>query len=221
MTVPVKEVVQTVATAVLSTTAKATARAKEKKKFEFAESGEDAKMDTDDKPAAAGATEDAPMDTTDATATATDASKPAAPKEKEPTSETLQNMTRVTPAQSTTISFPTTARYQPVRDLALAASATAVNGASKKAAASAGKKGKGGGGILMVLDTQEGGAAGEKDFIELEKSLDEVGPAVVEPAAGGDVEMGEGAAAPAASAPVEDGPERDTPGSFEYPFSRE
>jgi len=37
LTVPTKEVVQTVATAVLSTTAKANARAKEKKKVEFAE----------------------------------------------------------------------------------------------------------------------------------------------------------------------------------------
>lgn len=76
----------------------------------------------------------------------------------------------------------------------------------------------------MVLDTKEksttdsGEVEGEDEFIELETSLDSVGPAVVNPAgaaaAGGDVEMGEEAQGVVVP-DVEDGPERDPPASFE------
>ncbi|CAE6441981.1 unnamed protein product [Rhizoctonia solani] len=121
---PTKEAVEKVATAVLSTTAKAKARERTKEKEKAANEGE--RMDTDDSPAAPPQDEEMKVD------------EPApAPTPKRPvpaaTSETLQNLSRVTPAQMQYITFPAESRFQPVRPIA-----------------------KGGGGIVMLIDKKEG-----------------------------------------------------------------
>ncbi|CAE6456206.1 unnamed protein product [Rhizoctonia solani] len=121
---PTKEAVEKVATAVLSTTAKAKAREKTKEKEKAATEGE--RMDTDETPAAPPQDEEMKVD------------EPApAPTPKRvgpaPTSETLQNLSRVTPAQMQYIMFPPESRFQPVRPIA-----------------------KGGGGIVMLVDKKEG-----------------------------------------------------------------
>ncbi|KAG8710207.1 proteasome regulatory particle base subunit [Ceratobasidium sp. 423] len=120
---PTKEAIEKVATAVLSTTAKAKAREKTKEKEKAATEGE--RMETDDTPAPAQdeemkVDEPAPAPTPKRTGPA-------------PTSETLQNLSRVTPAQMQFITFPTESRFQPVRPIA-----------------------KGGGGIVMLVDKKEG-----------------------------------------------------------------
>ncbi|CAE6469908.1 unnamed protein product [Rhizoctonia solani] len=121
---PTKETVEKVATAVLSTTAKAKARERTKEKEKAANEGE--RMDTDDTPAAPPQDEEMKVD------------EPVpAPTPKRtgpaPTSETLQNLSRVTPAQMQYITFPAESRFQPVRPIA-----------------------KGGGGIVMLIDKKEG-----------------------------------------------------------------
>ncbi|KAG8696227.1 proteasome regulatory particle base subunit [Ceratobasidium sp. 395] len=127
---PTKETVEKVATAVLSTTAKAKARERTKEKEKAAA---DESMDTDDAP-----TEKPAQDTemkVDEPAPTEGQTEPAptpTPK-RVATSETLSNLSRVTPAQMQFISFPTEGRFQPVRPV-----------------------GRGGGGIVMLLDKKEG-----------------------------------------------------------------
>ncbi|CAE6513659.1 unnamed protein product [Rhizoctonia solani] len=121
---PTKETVEKVATAVLSTTAKAKARERTKEKEKAANEGE--RMDTDDTPAAAAQDEEMKVDEPVPTPTP----KRTGPA---PTSETLQNLSRVTPAQMQYITFPAESRFQPVRPIA-----------------------KGGGGIVMLVDKKEG-----------------------------------------------------------------
>lgn len=154
----------------------------------------------------------------DAAATSSSPTTPTKSKKiAEPTSEILENMVRVTPAQSSTISFPSTSRYLPVRlETASAANGKTTASSSKKVLPSALAKTGKGGGVLMVFDTQEG-EGDDAEFIELEKSLDSVGPAVpAGAAAGGDVEMGEQQPAVVVSVPeVDEGPEREPPASFE------
>lgn len=75
-----------------------------------------------------------------------DASKPPSRK-KEPSSERLQNFSRVTPQQLTYISFPSDSRYQPVRPV----STNSVS-RSKKASNGSGETYTGVGGILVLLD---------------------------------------------------------------------
>ncbi|CUA76623.1 26S proteasome regulatory subunit rpn2 [Schizosaccharomyces pombe 972h-] [Rhizoctonia solani] len=122
---PTKETIEKVATAVLSTTAKAKARERTKEKEKAANEGE--RMETDDTPAAPPQDEEMKVDEP-APVSATP--KRAAPA---PTFETLQNLSRVTPAQMQYISFPAESRFQPVRPIA-----------------------KGGGGIVMLIDKKEG-----------------------------------------------------------------
>jgi 26S proteasome regulatory subunit N2 len=55
------------------------------------------------------------------------------PNKRAATSETLSNLSRVTPAQLQHISFPAEGRFQPVRPV-----------------------GRGGGGIVMLVDSKEG-----------------------------------------------------------------
>ncbi|SCV74944.1 BQ2448_7973 [Microbotryum intermedium] len=136
---PTKETVEKVATAVLSTTAKTTARAKAKESAQADEAMEtdDVKPSTttaaatssitaagDDKAAtlAQASTEDMTTTATMATmaTTATEgadktAPSSAKPKRREPTSTRLQNLSRVTPPQLSTVTFPKEARYVPVR----------------------------------------------------------------------------------------------------------
>ncbi|CAE7203319.1 unnamed protein product [Rhizoctonia solani] len=121
---PTKEAVEKVATAVLSTTAKAKAREKTKEKEKAANEGE--RMETDDTPAATAQDEEMKVDEP-APAPAPKRAGPA------PTSETLQNLSRVTPAQMQFIAFPAESRFQPVRPIA-----------------------KGGGGIVMLIDKKDG-----------------------------------------------------------------
>ncbi|KAI8924392.1 armadillo-type protein [Entophlyctis helioformis] len=99
---PTAEVVEKIATAVLSTTAKTKARAKKAEK----EKGKDTDaMDTDDK-------KDEEKKEGEA-----EAEEKAVPKKKkkEETSEVLQNFTRVLPQQVKFVSFPEGSRYTPVK----------------------------------------------------------------------------------------------------------
>jgi 26S proteasome regulatory subunit N2 len=230
LTVEKKEAVKTVETAVLSTTAKANARAAEKKKVEQEKEG--GAMDTDDQPTSTSSaaepsstSEDVSM-TNAAVSSSTD---PSAPKDAssskskpEPSTSTLTNQTRVTPAQSNLLAFSLSgSRYVPVRsDPSTSSSTPTPSTATKgKKLEYAPKSGRGMG-ILMMFESSEG--EGDKEFIELEASLDRVGaavPIVVE----GDGAAGAAAAAPAtvgAGADEDDGPEREAPASFEYPFDQ-
>lgn len=82
-------------------------------------------------------------------------SKPT--RKREPTSEKLSNLSRVTPSQLAHISFPPDSRFQPVR----AVSVAVIN---LSQATPLGKKGTGpqryasGGGILMLIDKTPGEA---------------------------------------------------------------
>ncbi|KAG8834158.1 proteasome regulatory particle base subunit [Serendipita sp. 399] len=193
---PAKEAVEKVATAVLSTTAKAKARAKEKK-----EKGEG--LDADAKsPKPSGGIEDVVMaDDTKKTEEEGDKAAPPPEKEKkkkEPSSETLQNFSRVTPAQLAHISFPPDSRFQPVRSFTpLTASARSkgkVNGkgASERYA---------GGGIIMLIDRRPGE---ETKFVDLPPEL--VG------------EQPEAMAVDQETNMAVDVEEAEMPPPFEYPF---
>ncbi|KAG9048022.1 proteasome regulatory particle base subunit [Serendipita sp. 407] len=185
---PTKEAVEKVATAVLSTTAKAKARAKEKK-----EKGEG--LDADAKsPKPSGTAEDVVMgdDTKKPEEEPDKAAPPTEKKKKEPTSETLQNFSRVTPAQLAHISFPPDARFQPVRSFtASARSKSKINGksASERYA---------GGGIIMLIDRRP---EEETKFVDLPPEL------------GG--EQPEAMAVDQMAVDVE---EAEMPQPFEYPF---
>ncbi|KAG9126952.1 proteasome regulatory particle base subunit, partial [Ceratobasidium sp. 392] len=127
---PTKETVEKVATAVLSTTAKAKARERTKEKEKAAA---DESMDTDDAPTEKPA-QDTEMKVDEPTPAEgqTELAPTPTPK-KVATSETLSNLSRVTPAQLQFITFPAEGRFQPVRPV-----------------------GRGGGGIVMLLDKKEG-----------------------------------------------------------------
>ncbi|GAA99317.1 uncharacterized protein L969DRAFT_86556 [Mixia osmundae IAM 14324] len=117
---PEKSEVERVATAVLSTTAKATARAKTK---EIEKAAADDTMDTNaDEAKKAGTTkEDEAMATDEAAAVdskkAEETTKEKKKKEVEPSSERIQNMSRVLPAQLPYIAFADDSRFEPVRSL--------------------------------------------------------------------------------------------------------
>jgi 26S proteasome regulatory subunit N2 len=143
--------------------------------------------------------------------------KPSKPEEEkkssEPSSETLTNMVRVTPAQMAYVTFPSIGRYQPVRPIAsLSASLLAPSTGIKKGkrvAPPTVEAGKGksnvslpGGGIIMLRDSQPGV---EGEYIELTSSLDAAPRAPEE------------APAPAAHAEmqVDEGPELEMPAPFQ------
>lgn len=136
----------------------------------------------------------------DATASTT----PAKPKRKvEPTSDRLSNLSRVTPAQLSYITFPTDARYVPVRPIfsSHARASTAANPAVS-ATPSIGA----GGGILMMRDREP---EKEAEFLEMEvmKVVDtEAAPAAAATAGG---------AGPAGEDLLE-GPIADPPAPFEW-----
>ena len=124
------------------------------------------------------------------------------PKRKaaEPSSERLANLTRVTPAQLSHISFPADSRYVPVRSFfastSSSASTSAVKSTSTRNTLSTG------GGILMMRDREP---TKEAEFLEMEVTrvlqLDEPVAAVV----------------PAVAAlVVDDGPIAEMPAAFEY-----
>ncbi|GAA6036531.1 hypothetical protein JCM8097_003550 [Rhodosporidiobolus ruineniae] len=195
---PTEKKVEKVEAAVLSTTAKQQQRDKEKKK----ESGEDEAMETDEpKPAS---TEDAEMKVDEPASgdKPADSSSSGADKEKtgsgkkrkapEPSSSTLTNLSRVTPAQLAYISFPTSgevvSRFVPVRPIAS------------------------GGGILLVRDTKPD--EGEPELLELEvlKAIDTSGAGAAAPAAA----AAGGAAAGNENEDLLNGPIADAPPSFEW-----
>ncbi|PWN27463.1 26S proteasome regulatory complex, non-ATPase subcomplex, Rpn2/Psmd1 subunit [Jaminaea rosea] len=105
--------VEKVETAVLSTTARARQRQKAKEREKAVKEG----MDVDDvKPAVGAGKADADSEMKDAsTDTPASAAKKPRRKPAEPTSERLQNYSRVTPAQSKFVAFPSDSRYTPVR----------------------------------------------------------------------------------------------------------
>lgn len=203
LTVPVKEEIKTVAAAVLSTTHKAQARAKEKKREEEAAGGGSSAMETDDKPAAVATTsEDAKMEDAvdssskpadDAASSKTTATTAAA----EPTTTTLTNLSRVTPLQAGSLVFPATGRYLP----AVRGVTSSPSSRNKRAPRA---------GIVLVYEQESASVEGEKEFIELEPSIDRVSAAVAAPAAaGGDA---------AELAEEDESEEREPPASFEFDF---
>ncbi|GAA5975568.1 hypothetical protein JCM5350_002652 [Sporobolomyces pararoseus] len=139
---PTKETVEKVKTAVLSTTAKATARQKAK---EAEQKGDDVTMETDEtKPVTT--TEDAemkdevdsaakPEESTSSTAPTTKQSKRKAP---EPSSYNVQNLSRVTPSQLASIALLPNSRYIPVRPFPSSSDRTSTSG----------------GGIILVRDSK-------------------------------------------------------------------
>ncbi|CCG82810.1 26S proteasome regulatory subunit rpn2 [Taphrina deformans PYCC 5710] len=98
-----------VETAVLSTTAKAKARAKKAEK----EKADGDVMDTDQ------AQEEDKMDTDEKLPEQEETERPASPKKPEPTSETLSNFSRVVPWQLKHISFKHDSRYTPIKKVAV------------------------------------------------------------------------------------------------------
>ncbi|KAJ3870230.1 D-isomer specific 2-hydroxyacid dehydrogenase [Lentinula novae-zelandiae] len=148
---PKKETVIKVATAVLSTTAKVKAR--EKKKA----AAEGDAMETDEKPDVKTEGDgDIEMKTEGSSKAGT--SKSA---KKEPSSETLPNLSRVTPAQLAYISFPADGKYQPVR----AVTAKPVSTRGGKTTKQVEEKAAGGGGILILVDRRPQETA---EFIQFE-----------------------------------------------------
>ncbi|KAJ3883307.1 D-isomer specific 2-hydroxyacid dehydrogenase [Lentinula edodes] len=157
---PKKETVIKVATAVLSTTAKVKAR--EKKKA----AAEGDAMETDEKPdvktegdgdiemKTEGSSKEVYVLSTSPAGTSKSA-------KKEPSSETLPNLSRVTPAQLAYISFPADGKYQPVR----AVTAKPVSTRGGKTTKQVEEKAAGGGGILILVDRRPQETA---EFIQFE-----------------------------------------------------
>ncbi|OSX67352.1 hypothetical protein POSPLADRAFT_1042584 [Postia placenta MAD-698-R-SB12] len=152
---PKKEAVAKVATAVLSTTAKAKAREKKKAVAEGAEA-----METDDK---LDARKDSDVEMKP------EEPSSSTPKRKEPSFEKLSNFARAVPAQMPYISFPADSRYQPVR--AVSTRSAPIGKGHKAASRSAVVAGltseryAGGGGILILQDLRP---EEEPDYIEFE-----------------------------------------------------
>lgn len=224
---PAEKKVEKVETAVLSTTAKASQRQREKEKAEKGEGedeeetvveteeaansaaaagGEDAEMKVDGEEKKDGeATEDESKK--DGGASSSSTKKPR--KAPEPSTTTLSNLSRVTPAQLAYISFPSsTSRFQPIRPVN---SGTPLPAGSVPSAKSSSLGGVGaGGGILLVRDTKP---EEEVELLEMEvlKAIDVSGagaaaPAAEEAAAGGG-EAGDG---------FETAPIAEVPPPFEY-----
>ncbi|EPT04013.1 26S proteasome regulatory complex non-ATPase subcomplex Rpn2/Psmd1 subunit [Fomitopsis schrenkii] len=149
---PKKEAVAKVATAVLSTTARAKAREKKK-------AAED-NVPQDEKPEAK---KDGDVEMKDSEAST------STPKRKEPSSEKQPNFSRVVPAQVPYISFPADGRYQPVRVLSTKSAPSAKGkGFAPKSSLVPGltsERFTGGGGILILADHRPDE---EPDYIEFE-----------------------------------------------------
>ncbi|KDE05351.1 hypothetical protein MVLG_04266 [Microbotryum lychnidis-dioicae p1A1 Lamole] len=206
---PTKETVEKVATAVLSTTAKTTARAKAKESAQADEAMEtdNAKPSTTtpapattsegDKQPAATSKEEA---STTATGEGADKSTTKL-KRREPTSTRLQNLSRVTPPQLSTVTFPKEARYVPVRPVASLSETTGVaSGVSSVG---------GGGGILLVRDQEPDK---EAEFLEMQVMK------VIDTSGAGAANTAGASAAGGAATSTEDhsGPIADPPAPFEW-----
>jgi 26S proteasome regulatory subunit N2 len=97
--------------------------------------------------------------------TAEKSASPVEKKRKEPTSEILENFSRVTPAQLAHISFPPDARFQPVRSFTPPIPSTK---ARRKGAVKATTERYAGGGIIMLVDRRPGE---ETKFVDLPPEL--------------------------------------------------
>ena len=183
-----------VKTAVLSTTAKASARQKEKEKEKGGE------METDETPA---------KETTEDAAATSEETAPTK-KKPEPTSESLPNLSRVVPAQMPYISFSSSSRYTPVRALVASSSQPTKSSASPALILESivdGASGAGGG-ILVLKDNKP------EESVELVEEKAKRGLQLA--ATGGEEPVPAAAAAAPASAPVADGPIAPTPQPFMY-----
>lgn len=201
---PTKETVEKVKTAVLSTTAKVTARAKAKE----AEQTKTEAMETDDKATeekTAETTDDAEMKVDEAAGSDDKRKEQTKRKAPEPSSSRLENLSRVTPAQLQYISFPSDSRYVPVRPVN-SGSAPAPS-ASSRSAPPVGF----GGGILLMRDTKPDEVA---EFHELEvfKAIDTNAAGAAAPTEG----VGAQAAAGGDDADLLTGPIADPPAPFEW-----
>ncbi|KAF8331501.1 26S proteasome regulatory complex, non-ATPase subcomplex, Rpn2/Psmd1 subunit [Cantharellus anzutake] len=230
--------IEKVATAVLSTTArvKARERIKEKKQAEAMETdkpAEKAMEDVDMKDESSSITSTAvPASGSDDAGTlgaSTSDNVPSASSSKrekkpaEPTSEVLQNLSRVTLAQLAYIVFPPENRFQPVR--AVASSRTVSSPTGKKVDRYAG-----GGGILVLVDSKPEGepewvlslaeqAAAAAAPPQATPPASQLGAASAPAPASGS--HGEPALAAAPSSVTDDEPVPDPPASFEYPFDHD
>ncbi|KAI0320354.1 26S proteasome regulatory complex non-ATPase subcomplex Rpn2/Psmd1 subunit [Amylostereum chailletii] len=196
-TPPKKETAVKVAAAVLSTTAK-----EEKPE---GKKDTDIEMKSDEPPATSspeGASDSQQVD-----------SKPI--KRKEPGFETIGNFTRVTPAQSTYVVFPSSSRYQPVRPLStrLPTSSRTGRGGKSIATSLASEKYAGGGGIIMLIDTQP-----EEATEYVEAFVPPPQPPVV---IAGNPDAAYWNAPPLHISLDENVPDADPPQPFEYPFDED
>jgi len=199
--------------AMLSTTAKARAREKTKKEEKGESMDVDEKLE-DDKPA-------------DPSRTAT----PAPKRKAEAAQFTLGNMTRVTPAQLATISFPEDGKYVPLRplnerhlageDKKASPGPQAIFGGGSSGGAQEKKERAVSGSIVLLRDQKP---EVEAEFIELNKALwpdaqPEPEPIAEEPAAPASAAGGAtGAGAGLGAGGELPGGEADAPPSFEYDF---
>ena len=135
------------------------------------------------------------------------------------TFENLPNLSRVTPVQLSYIAFPTDARYQPIRPIPSTSSAAPVARKTKKASdiTTSGTRTLTGGGILLLRDTKPDETA---DYIELNPNLERPAPPA---AAAAEVSVVATASAgtQASDMEVDDGAEAEVPAPFEYPFGSE
>ncbi|KAJ7103629.1 armadillo-type protein [Mycena belliarum] len=231
---PKKEAVHKVATAVLSTTAKVKAR--EKKKA----ATDDNVMDTDDKPEGKKESDgDVEMKDEEPLSPGKDAgdispingsisglaedgkTSTKSTKKAEPSFEMLPNLSRVTPAQLSYITFPPEGRFQPVRAVsanpAPRGGKAAVAGSKSATPAPVGlmsEKYAGGGCILILSDLRP---EEEAEFIDFTPPAP---PPVAAPAATGTaptiaIPTGPHIALDASS------PEAGPPDAFEYPFDND
>lgn len=164
-----------------------------------------------DEPAAAAAASSTPAPVDGATApiasTSASTSTPAKKrKPAEPTSDRLSNLSRVTSAQLTHISFPPESRYVPVRTTFAASSGSVSTPPSTANGRPTGSVSIGlGGGILMMRDREPEKAA---EFLEMEVTRVLQLEPIVDPAIV--------AAAAADDMVVDDGPIAPVPEEFEY-----
>ena len=178
---PEKEKIEKIETAVLSTTAKTTARAKTKEKEKDKPDAMDTVSLSNDfmqllmsKQDEKSPTETVDESTKDDAIQTDEAEQPK--KKDEPSSERLSNMSRVVPAQLSSISFPPESRFVPVRPLPHSAPAPAskTNKNKRTIAASAAstflasalisQSNFAGGGIFVLLDND---SSKEAEYFEM------------------------------------------------------
>ncbi|TFY80665.1 hypothetical protein EWM64_g3340 [Hericium alpestre] len=207
---PKKEVATKVATAVLSTTAKVKARERRKAAEEGKKDG-DVEMKSEEPSSSTQHGDVSPIELPQGQ---TSESKSLLSKRKEPTSETLSNFSRVTPAQMMHIVIPSSSRYQPVRPVSTKPPRAAKTGKASTSSLLL-EKYAGGGGILMLIDKRPDEPA---EFIEFAQ---DVAPPAAPLAAVGNG----GAPIPDdrenLHVSLDEGPETEPPRPFEYPFDND